>query len=254
MTIPLLYYLYNESQRKFVRWGLIGAMLLTGLAAFGTHSRGALLGMGAMGAMLWWKSRQKFLIAFLSVVGVASVYMFMPQEWFDRMSTIKSYDNELSAKSRFDSWEYAVNVASRRILGGGFGAFAGRSDAHSIYFEVLGEHGFIGLALFLALGVFTWMSASQVRRAAEKTKETAWMGTLARMTQVSLVAYATAGAFLGMAYFDYTYNLVLIVIACKVILAKRQAAPSPASAFALASPRRAGTAAVRDEQRRPRTA
>jgi len=58
----------------------------------------------------------------------------------------------------------------------------------------------------------------------------AWMATLARMTQVSLVAYATAGAFLGMAYFDYPYNLVLIVVACQSILAAREASPKPAVA------------------------
>lgn len=254
MTIPLMYYLYRESQRAYVRWGLIGAMLLTGLAAFGTHSRGALLGMCAMGAMLWWKSRQKFLIALLTVVGAVSVYAFMPQEWFDRMSTIKTYETELSAKSRFDSWGYATRVASNRLLGGGFGAFAGRSDAHSIYFEVLGEHGFIGLGLFIALGLFTWFSASRIRRVAEKAPDTLWMGTLARMVQVSLVAYASAGAFLGLAYFDYVYNLVVIVVACKVILAAQETRQQPSAETAAGAPRRSAATPVPDARPRPSTA
>jgi len=253
MTIPFMYYLYRESQHWYLRWGLVGAMLLTGLAAFGTHSRGALLGMCAMGAMLWWKSRQKFLIALLCVAGAASVYMFMPQEWFDRMSTIRTYETESSAQSRFDSWKYAITVASDRIFGGGFGAFAGRSDAHSVYFEVLGEHGFIGLGLFTALGLFTWVSASKVRRVAERTHDMLWMGTLARMTQVSLVAYASAGAFLGLAYFDYAYNLVLIVILCRAILAMRETTRQPAAATAVAVPRRTAATAVLDKQRRPST-
>ena len=38
-------------------------MVLTAIAAIGTQSRGALLGMAAMGVMLWLKSKQKFLIA-----------------------------------------------------------------------------------------------------------------------------------------------------------------------------------------------
>ena len=38
-------------------------------------------------------------------------------------------------------------------------------DVHSIYFEILGEHGFVGLALFLLLGAFTWLSATRkIRR------------------------------------------------------------------------------------------
>jgi probable O-glycosylation ligase (exosortase A-associated) len=166
------------------------------------------------------------------------------------MSTISSYETELSAQSRFASWEYAVDVASKRIVGGGFGVFVGRSDAHSIYFEVLGEHGIIGLALFLALGLFTWFSASRIRRTAEETEDLAWMGTLARMTQVSLVAYGTAGAFLGMAYFDFTYNLVLIVVVCKAILAARQTLPKPGPAADVGARPRMKAAAVPGERRR----
>jgi probable O-glycosylation ligase (exosortase A-associated) len=217
-------------------------MFLTSIAAFGTHSRGALLGMGAMAAMLWWKSRQKFLMTFFLAAGAATVYTLMPQEWFDRMSTIKTYEQELSAQSRFDSWRFAYNLASNRFVGGGFETFAGRSDAHSVYFEVLGEHGFVGLGLFLSLGLFTWMAASRIRRATEKIPDMNWMATLARMTQVSLVAYASAGAFLGMAYFDYVYNLVLIIVVCKAILASRQTSPQPTSQPVPALRRRVATA------------
>lgn len=244
MTVPLMYYLYRESPRWYVRWGLMGAILLTSLAAFGTHSRGALLGMGAMGVMLWWNSKQKFLMTLMLAAGVLSVYSYMPQEWFDRMSTIKTYEEELSAKARFASWEFAFNIASSRIFGGGFETFAGRSDAHSIYFEVLGEHGFIGLGLFLALGLFTWMAASRIRRTSEKAQDMAWMGMLTRMLQVSLVAYAATGAFLGMAYFDYAYNLVLIIVVCKAILAARGASAVPTQASGALPPRRLIAAAV----------
>jgi probable O-glycosylation ligase (exosortase A-associated) len=246
MTVPLMYYLFRESKRFYVRWGLVAAMLLTSLAALGTHSRGAVLGMGAMGAMLWWKSRNKALMAVLLVASVAAVFALMPQEWFDRMSTIKTYENELSAKSRFDSWEFALGVAASRLVGGGFEVFAGRSDAHSIYFEVLGEHGFLGLGLFLALGVFTWMSASRIRRVTEEVPDMVWMGTLSRMVQVSLVAYASAGAFLGMAYFDYVYNLVLMVVVCRAILAARQPGHQPATTPW--RPRRAVAAAAPEPQ------
>jgi hypothetical protein len=38
------------------------------------------------------------------------------------------------------------------------------------------------------------------------------------MVQVSFVGYASAGAFLGLAYFDYYYTLVALVILCKTVL------------------------------------
>jgi probable O-glycosylation ligase (exosortase A-associated) len=252
MTVPLMYYLYRETKQWYLRWGLAAAMLLTALAAMGTHSRGALLAMGAMGVMLWWKSRHKFLMLLLGGISVMLVYSIMPQEWFDRMATIKTYEDDASTQGRFRAWAFAFNLASGRFFGGGFETFYGGTDAHSIYFEVLGEHGFVGLALFLALGLSTWMSASRIRRLTQGTADMDWMATLARMTQVSLVAYASAGAFLGMAYFDYAYNLVLIVVCCKAILAARQAAQQPASAPAWRVPRR--VVAVGAEPRRPSTA
>ena len=241
MTVPLIYYLYRESKRSYVRWGLIAAMLLTSLAAIGTQSRGALLGMGAMGVMLWWKSRQKFLMLLLLVLGVTFVSYFMPQQWYDRMATIETYQEDGSAQGRIAAWTMGLNMASDRFFGGGFESYRfasyqrylpsyrGGTDAHSIYFEVLGEHGFVGLGLFLALGLFTWMKASRVRRATENTPDMDWMATLTRMVQVSIVAYASAGAFLGMAYFDYVYNLVLIVVVCEAILLARKGAEGPAA-------------------------
>ena len=242
MTVPLMYYLYQQSTRFYVRWGLLAAMLLTSLAAFGTQSRGALLGMAAMGAMLWWKSRQKILMGVLVLAGIGSVFLFMPQEWFDRMHTIKQYEEDWSAQGRFRAWSFAVDLASSRVSGGGFETFRGGTDAHSIYFEVMGEHGFVGFGLFLALGVFTWLAAGRIRRVTEETPDMAWMATLARMTQVSLVAYAIAGAFLGMAYFDYPYNLVLIVVICRSILAAREAAPRAAVATVQQGPPGAASA------------
>jgi len=251
MTIPLMYYLYRESKRFYVRWGLAAAIFLTALAAIGTQSRGALLGMSAMGVMFWWKSRQKFFTALLIAGSAAFIYNFMPQEWFDRMATIQTYEQDASAQTRLESWRFAINVASSRFFGGGFEAFAGRSDSHSIFFQILGHHGFVGLGLFVVLGVFTWMAASRIRRETEKTPDMDWMATLARMTQVSLVAFASAGAFLGMAYFDYTYNLVLIVVVCKAILAARQASLQPATAAGPRPPRRVATAVAPAEGRQP---
>jgi len=140
-------------------------------------------------------------------------------------------------QGRFRAWNQAYDIALDRFFGGGFETFHGGTDAHSIYFEILGEHGFVGLALFLALGLFTWMAASRIRRQTEKTDDMAWMARLARMTQVSLVAYASAGAFLGMAYYDYAYNLVLIVIVCESILGQRASSTAAVSAVHPGAPR-----------------
>jgi probable O-glycosylation ligase (exosortase A-associated) len=241
MTTPLLYFLSRQTERTYVRLGLLAALGLTALAALGTQSRGAMLGMVAMTAFLWFKSRGKVITGILIVLCIAVVLPLMPQQWWDRMATINSYQQDQSAQGRINAWGMAFNLASHRLTGGGFESFqeitfelyapdpALTADSHSIYFQVLGHHGFIGLALFLMLIVFTWLTASSIIRAARRNKETVWLSDLMAMTQVSLIAYLTAGAFLGLAYFDFFYNLVLFVVAAKVILAKHVAGVSSAS-------------------------
>jgi probable O-glycosylation ligase (exosortase A-associated) len=154
----------------------------------------------------------------------------MPQQWYDRMATIKTYEADASAMARINAWKMAFNMAKDRPLGGGFDAFHDYSFAlyapdpddvhasHSIYFEVLGEQGFVGFGLFLMLGLMTWRSASWVIGRTRRDREKRWAADLAAMVQVSLVGYASAGAFLGLAYFDFYYTLIAVVVLCKTVV------------------------------------
>jgi probable O-glycosylation ligase (exosortase A-associated) len=235
MTIPLLFFLSRHAPRKIVRAGMLSAAVLTAVAALGTQSRGALLGIGAMSIFLWLKSRSKILTGILIALFVALVVPMMPETWFARMSTIQNYDQDNSALGRLNAWAMAFNMALHRPTGGGFDSFRELTfwlyapepgnvhDSHSIYFQVLGHHGFIGFAIFLLLIAFTWFTASSVARAAKRIPGMMWLRDLMAATQVSVIAYLTAGAFLGLAYFDYYYNLVLIVAIGRVILARRLA-------------------------------
>jgi probable O-glycosylation ligase (exosortase A-associated) len=168
------------------------------------------------------------------------VYMFMPQQWHDRMSTIGSYETDGSAQGRIVAWTFAYKLASARPLtGGGFESFNRTNyemyapglvdpqgmvrhypDVHSIYFEMLGEQGFIGLAIFLILGLLTWINCNQVIKSSKRIEEYKWASDLTSMIQVSLVGYATGGAFLGLAYFDLPYHLLVITVLVKRILQK----------------------------------
>jgi probable O-glycosylation ligase (exosortase A-associated) len=236
MTIPLMRYLQLQAKNIWIHQGVTVAMILTGIAAIGSQSRGALVGMVAMGVFLWLKSRNKIftLISILVVVGALAT--IMPQEWYDRMHTIETYEEDKSAKDRINAWWMAYNIANTRITGGGFEAFVPwtaniyapnpdrSADAHSIYFEILGEHGFIGFTMFMLLGWFTWNTGNRIRRLGKRRPETKWTADLASMIQVSMVGYAASGAFLGLAYFDLYYTLIAIMVICKVMCQQELAA------------------------------
>lgn len=244
MTLPLMRYLHLQETRKWVKTGLMAAMVLTALAAIGSQSRGALVALSITVGIFWLKSRGKLLMAILIGISVGLVVAIMPQSWYDRMQTIKTYEEDASAMGRIYAWKMAWNLARDRITGGGFETFQwdvfkryaddfqGTRDVHSIYFEMLGEHGFIGLALFLTLLGLTWLKCGRIIRLAKRDPKLYWARDLAAMLQVSLIAYMSGGAFLGLAYFDLTYGLIVLAVVTAHLIEKQvQPAVQSLSAF-----------------------
>jgi len=233
ISLPLLWFLVLQVQKKWQRYTLLGIAGLTLLSVVGTYSRGAFLGGIAMLAILWLKSRHKLGTGLAVLIAVPIALSLMPPEWFERMYTIKDYAEDDSALGRINAWLYAMNLASHHFLGGGFDVFTPRlflvyapeplrfHAAHSIYFQVLGEHGYVGLSLYILLMICAWRSCSRVIKASKKSVDLKWAGDLAAMSQVSLVGYIVGGAFLSLAYFDYYYYiLAMIVLLEKFVAAK----------------------------------
>jgi probable O-glycosylation ligase (exosortase A-associated) len=90
MTVPLLRYLSLTTRWFWVRQAMTGAMVLTAIAAVGSLSRGALLGIVSMGLFLWLKSRQKLLTALLGAVATVVIVNVIPQQWYDRIESRKN--------------------------------------------------------------------------------------------------------------------------------------------------------------------
>jgi probable O-glycosylation ligase (exosortase A-associated) len=255
MAIPLMNYLRLSTENVWIKRGLLVMMGLSALSAIGTHSRGALLAIAAMAVVLWWRAPGKLALGgFLIAVGLG-VAAFMPENWYDRMGTIQEYQEDASAMGRINAWWTMFNLANDRALGGGFWIYVPEvfrlyapdpsvpRAAHSIYFQVLGEHGWIGLGLFLGVWISVWYAASSVRRLTKESPDGRWAHQLAGMCQVSLVGYAVGGAFLSLSYFDLPYNILVAVIALSRLMVAGDAVPKPTmdrgSAVEPMAPRRA---------------
>ena len=94
-------------------------------------------------------------------------------------------------------------------------------DAHSIYFEVLGEQGFIGLFLFLGLGWLAFRKANSIRARTRGSPDLQWAFDLVTMVQVCLVGYVVAGAFVGLAYFDLYYHLLANIVLTNILVERQ---------------------------------
>jgi probable O-glycosylation ligase (exosortase A-associated) len=245
MVLPLANYLRLQSQQKWLAWGTLVAMILTVIAVVGSYSRGALLGLAAVALVGLFRTKRWFVYLLLVAAVAAPVYNFMPVSFHDRVSTISNAQNDASFQGRLDAWEVAYKVAADYFpMGAGFygpqrhavfNHYLPKVEAHaahSIYFQVLGEHGFAGLAIYLALIASAFLTASRIRKLTKGDPELEWNYQLASMIQVSLVAFCVGGAALSLAYYDvFLINVALLLpllkIARETVASREQAEANP---------------------------
>ena len=229
-TVPVIVAVSSFAPTKWTRRAALGLATLTAIAAIGSYSRGALLGGAAMVLFLWLKSNSKVKTGALLALAIPILIAAMPEQWMGRMHSIDNYHEDASAMGRINAWGFAINVANHFPLGGGLATFTPQLFqlyapdptvyfvAHSIYFQVLGEHGYFGLFLFLLMFFFAWRTGSRIVRKCGTNPEYAWAATCARMCQVSIMGYMTAGAFLAMAYYDLPYYVLAILVCLEKVL------------------------------------
>lgn len=229
--IPIMFFLVQVSTNKWIKRGMLATMALCAMAALGSYSRGALIGMAAMLLFLWWKSPKKALMGMVMVLLIPVGIAFMPAKWTERMDTINTYQQDSSAMGRINAWKMATNLAlDRPLVGGGFAIWNGNifaryapvpadvHAAHSIYFQALGEHGFVGLGLYLALAILTIKRCMWLNRVTAKRDDLKWASQLATMVQVSMLGFAVGGAFLSLVYYDVPYYLIALIVCTSYIV------------------------------------
>jgi putative inorganic carbon (HCO3(-)) transporter len=237
MCMPLLLYLFNTSVNPLTRFALMSGEVLCGVAVIGTYSRGGFLGLltFALGLIALNRNKIRNFIG-VAVAGVV-LLQFAPEAWFQRINTIGTAEVDTSFTDRITAWKVSLLIAlDRPFFGGGFhavqdtdvylkyGKDLARVDfmasaplrpvgmaAHSIYFEVLGDLGFTGLALFVGMLGLAIQSCSTIRRRARGQADMAWIVDLASMLRLSLIVYMVAGAALSFAYFEGVYVLAALL-------------------------------------------
>ncbi|WP_372620662.1 putative O-glycosylation ligase, exosortase A system-associated [Falsiroseomonas sp.] len=247
VALPLMNYLRLQSAHRMVQIGMLAAMGLTVLAAIGTQSRGALIALAATAAVLWWRSRGK-VVSGLAIVGcVVGVLSFMPASWEERMRTITNYEQDGSAMGRVQIWRAALLLGLERpLVGAGFRApyqpvvvarVAPEVTAravHSIYFEVIGEHGFPAFAVWSFLTAAGVYYSFRLVALSRDRPDLSWAGDLGRMVPVSITAYLSGGAFLSLSYWDYYWTILIVVAAAHALVLRtlREGAPKRVGAVA----------------------
>lgn len=237
MMIPLMAFLQGQIKQAIGKFAMFVSILLCAVSVIASYSRGAFVAGCAMLALLALKSRRRLEILLLAALTVPIGLIAMPDKWWERMQTISLENADQSIQGRFNAWWMNWNLAlDRPVFGGGFmvevpDVFARYApnpldvhSAHSNYFQVLGQHGFIGLGLFLLIALLMWRTGTRVIRSYRRSHEP-WRADMARALQVSMIGFLVGGLTVNIAYWDvYYFEIVLLVALTRLPLSQSASA------------------------------
>lgn len=242
MTLPMMFYLARETKSRWLRWALWLSFFCGVAAVLLTYSRGALLGLAFVLGALAMKSNRKAIFAVALVLLALVVISFAPSAWMNRMDAFIHGNLDESAQGRLHAWHFALELAARYpITGGGFETFTpglerrftpqfSFAGPHSIYFQTLGEQGFVGLGLFLLLVGSCFYSLWRLRRRARGQPSFDWIVNYSNMLEVCFLGYIVSGSFLPRAYFDLWFQLAAAVALLKILYRSQQQAEARVAA------------------------
>lgn len=214
------------------------------LAITFTQSRGAALGVMMVVAVLLFQRYRSFAVGVMAIV-IAGPLLISAMSIATRSNSVSDGfsqgDLDNSAQHRIDAWKTAVNMAAARPLTGvGIGNFSqmyysytehwhNRAiAAHSMWFQVLGEIGLIGFALFVGMIWKSFTLNAATIRLLERARAPPGPRAMALGLQAALAGTCAAGTFLSQAY---NWPLYMIIAMIAAIASQAAAVPveDPAS-------------------------
>jgi probable O-glycosylation ligase (exosortase A-associated) len=248
--IPVAIYLYKHNTlfppTRITRAVLAFVIVCAILTVIGTEARTGLICLAIVAFTEWLRSNRKMLWVGLGVVAALSAIPFIPDSFTSRMGTIKTYDEDQSASTRLAMWNWTLDYVASNPLGGGFGIWrtskievdlkrAGDEGGpakkiadeargfHSSYFEMLGEHGFIGLGLFLGIFLLTLFKLARLRSRFKPGTEDAWLGECARALSVFTLVYMAGSAFQALSVQSTVYYVMALAASLSLYVVRRDA-------------------------------
>lgn len=251
MVLPITYYLYLHSVNRLLRWGFLGVFVLIVLAIMGGGSRGGFLSLAVVAIWLIFTSRYPWRTLFI-VAGLGLLlWQFVPDSVVARLETIGEANEDESFMGRVYAWKNSSAIAlAHPFFGGGFHAvqvqdvwerfkdapslldflnlpppyFEAAKAAHSVYFEVMGDLGFMGLLLYLTIFGLPILSRFSVKRMATRLgPDYLWARDLGDMLMLAVLAYVVGGAGVSVAYLEVAYVMTMLMAVLQVFLRQKLA-------------------------------
>ncbi len=207
------------------------------LIPVGTQARTGLICLGVLSVLYLRTAKHRVLIGAMMALAVVVAVPFLPKSYTDRMGTIENNQADQSASTRIAVWKWTLGYVSDHPFGGGFEVYLannlrietvqaqtsgsstvvtkqviedGSRAFHSSYFEMLGEQGFPGLALWLTIQLSGLVQMEILRRRWSKRTgpDEQWQAPLAVALQLAQIIYLIGSTFVGIAFQPFILMLI----------------------------------------------
>jgi O-antigen ligase len=253
--IPLVVWVARFSTvfpKHWTTWVFTGALVFACLLIpVGTQTRTGLICIGVLGVLVLRFARHRFLIAGAAAFVMMIAMPFLPESYTERMATITDHQSDTSASTRVAVWYWTLDYAKSNPMGGGFNSYLGNSFTyktrttvqdggtthveyedvtdegrafHSAYFELLGEQGWPGLALWLWIQLLGLWHMERIYRQFRKQEDrvSKSYASLAVALQQGQIIYLVGATFVGIGYQPYAFMFVGLQIGLTSLVARHQ--------------------------------
>lgn len=234
MVLPWFVYMGLSEKKLINKLFFILQFPLIIIAIIYTHSRGGFIGLCAVILTLAFNAKKKILALFALGIAVLSFFIWAPQEYKERIQTIKTYEEDASAMSRIYAWRAALSmIKDRPLTGVGPGkesfryatpiyAFysGGAAVAHNSYLELAADSGIPAILLFLLLLFSCIWKLRKLRKHIPLKEGTKWVHNYSYMLEAGFVGYLVSGFFLSRADFELLYYFIAITVVLDYIARK----------------------------------
>ena len=223
------------------------------LMPIGTEARTGLVCIVILAGLMLMRSPRRFVYGPLMLLAALVSIPFLPASFTQRMQTIENHQGDESASTRVAVWMWTLDYVKDHPGGGGFDNYLQNSFTyvarsvvtdsggsrletrivtdkgrayHSAYFELLGEQGYFGFAVWALIHLICFIRTESIRRFYRKRDgpQEAWISPFALALQQGHIIYMIGSLFVGIAYQPFIFMMLALQIGLDTYLTRKRKA------------------------------
>lgn len=224
MVVPIAYAMAETAKNRWIKLGFLASTILMFICVILTFSRMGFLLILSAALMLFWSSRNKIIMLLITVPIVTAFLFAVPETYFERIESIKTYEQDPSATGRIEAWIAGIEMGKDHLFTGvGLKCFelpevyfkyatGVMRVSHNAYVQLFSEAGLPALLAWFSLMMVGLYGARTLAAHQEIPQE---MQRYARAILRAILLYLIGSIFLNSAYFELPYLILASFVALR---------------------------------------